>query len=418
MTRDEIFSNELEYLYFRLVAARNALNETNDPDTEHCLYDILTQTLDKIERKGSDEDRAAASEIVVRKSNKYARYILTNQKLVLLATVGAVLIGAGALFGIIMILIGGESKLKPSLILGGVAAVVISALVVIIKIKKGRMDVAREHLKGKTVIGARINTLTSKELAVRDSDKSVRSRGDQPKVVHNFRGVFVFALVVVILLIGFFVVKTKGGDIVRSAKILMVNIGLNPNKPEYSYDNYVELSDKLQRTHDKLCYDKALELISKKDYTSAYETLKEIPIKSNYGDAEAKKKEITGYIKYEEAMKTAATSLYEAAPALAEVPSDLPEIGEKADYYKTLNSTRGTYDNGATTFVIRDFVVDGDKVYLVEDSRGKLEIVKNDRPGAIYKALEKSSGNEISWYVYEDKVTRQLDASMSDLKKK
>ncbi len=418
MTRDEIFSNELEYLYFRLVAARNALNETKDPDTERCLYDILTDTLDKIDRKGSEEDRAAASEIVVRKSNKYARYILTNQKVVLLSTIGAVLIGAGALLAIIMIIIGSESKLKPSLIIGGIAALTIAALVVIIKIKKGRMDIAREHLKGKTVIGAKINTYTSKDSDEIDFERGEKSKGESLKVAHNFKGVFVTSIVVILVLLGAFVIKNKGSDIVRSAKIIMVNIGLNPNKPDYSYEDYVELNDMLQKTHDRVCYDAAMDYAGKKNYADAYAMMKEIPLKSSYLDSEQKLKELNAYMKFDEAMGIAEKSLYEAASILADIPSDMDEISELVREYRSYISLRGTYSDSGNTFVIRDFVVKDGKVYLVEDARGNLEIVKNDRPGALCKAVEKIGNSQVSWFVFSDRVTRQQEASSVDYIKK
>ena len=48
MTVDEIFSSESEHLYFRLIAARNALNAANDNETRQVLNEILDETLNNI----------------------------------------------------------------------------------------------------------------------------------------------------------------------------------------------------------------------------------------------------------------------------------------------------------------------------------------------------------------------------------
>ena len=65
MTVDEIFSSESEHLYFRLIAARNALNAANDNETRQVLNEILDDTLNNLSRIGTDEEIAAAEEIVV-----------------------------------------------------------------------------------------------------------------------------------------------------------------------------------------------------------------------------------------------------------------------------------------------------------------------------------------------------------------
>ena len=54
MTVDEIFSSESEHLYFRLIAARNALNAANDNETRQVLNEILDDTLNNISRIGTD----------------------------------------------------------------------------------------------------------------------------------------------------------------------------------------------------------------------------------------------------------------------------------------------------------------------------------------------------------------------------
>ena len=53
MTVDEIFSSESEHLYFRLIAARNALNAANDNETRQVLNEILDDTLNNISRIGN-----------------------------------------------------------------------------------------------------------------------------------------------------------------------------------------------------------------------------------------------------------------------------------------------------------------------------------------------------------------------------
>ena len=65
MTVDEIFTSESEHLYFRLIAARNALNAANDSDTIQVLNDILDETLNNIDRIGTDEEIAAAEVPIV-----------------------------------------------------------------------------------------------------------------------------------------------------------------------------------------------------------------------------------------------------------------------------------------------------------------------------------------------------------------
>jgi len=408
MTRDEIFSNELEYLYFRLVAARNALNEAKDPETEHCLYDILTQTLDKIDRKGSEEDRNHAAEIVVRKNNKYARYILNNQKLVLCATIGAALIALGAIFSIIMILMGSESKLKPSLIVGGVAAVIIAALVIIVKLKKKNMDIAREHLKGKTVIGARINTLTSKEMAERASDNSRNSDSNQPKVVYNFKTIIIAAVAVLVLVIGFFVVKNNGSDILLQAKKIMAAVGLNPDAPDASPERFMQLTNQLEQAHDKLCYDRAISLISDEKYDDAKELLAMIPANHHYEDAERQLSDIDSLIKYNDAMSKKSKSLTETVVALSNVPISYKDTEELLSTYRDYLACKGTYELDGSVFVITDFIIKDDgQMYLIEESLGEIIVTESERRGPLFKAIENPKGKEVWWFVSDYRAIRQ-----------
>lgn len=410
MTRDEIFSSELEYLYFRLVAARNALNETRDPDTEHCLYEILTQTLDKIDRKGSEEDRAAASEIVVRKSNKYARYILTNQKIVLFSTIAAVLIGIGTVLAIIMILLGSEDKLTPSLLVGGIGAILVIAIVVVVKYKKGKMEIAREHLKGKTVIGARINTCTVKDAEDSDNDRSSRSYSSSPKVVHNFKGVLVTAIIIVAALIVVFVVKNKGEEIKVGAMNLMSKIGLNPDKPEYSHDNWVAINDSLQEAHDRICYSEANKLIKEKNYVGADKYLSMIPLTSSYKDTEVIKKDVKNHIKYEEASELSKTSLVDSLAKLFELPKDFLDVEELINKYLLYTNCKGVYDNNGKKFVIKDFKEKNGKIYLISED-GEMVVSQSTRPDALFRAKESSGGNDIMWYISETSVLRIQDNS-------
>ena len=159
MTVDEIFSSESEHLYFRLIAARNALNAANDNETRQVLNEILDDTLNNISRIGTDEEIAAAEEIVVRKSNKNVKDYLSCQKFSLIASAVAFVAIVISVLALILIIVGANnSKVKAIitvvLIGGGISAM---ALLVASYMKK-RMATAKESLKGKTVIGARIDT--------------------------------------------------------------------------------------------------------------------------------------------------------------------------------------------------------------------------------------------------------------------
>ncbi len=159
MTVDEIFSSESEHLYFRLIAARNALNAANDNETRQVLNEILDDTLNNISRIGTDEEIAAAEEIVVRKSNKNVKDYLSCQKFSLIASAVAFAAIVISVLALILIIVGANnSKVKAIitvvLIGGGISAM---ALLVASYMKK-RMATAKESLKGKTVIGARIDT--------------------------------------------------------------------------------------------------------------------------------------------------------------------------------------------------------------------------------------------------------------------
>ena len=160
MTVDEIFSSESEHLYFRLIAARNALNAANDNETRQVLNEILDETLNNISRIGTDEEIAAAEEIVVRKSNKDVKDYLSCQKFSLIASAVAFTAIVISVLALILIIVGANSESKIKAIItvvlfgGGISAM---ALMVVSYMKK-RMATAKESLKGKTVIGARIDT--------------------------------------------------------------------------------------------------------------------------------------------------------------------------------------------------------------------------------------------------------------------
>ena len=160
MTVDEIFSSESEHLYFRLIAARNALNAANDNETRQVLNEILDETLNNISRIGTDEEIAAAEEIVVRKSNKDVKDYLSCQKFSLIASAVAFTAIVVSVLALILIIVGANSDSKIKAIItvvlfgGGISAM---ALMVVSYMKK-RMATAKESLKGKTVIGARIDT--------------------------------------------------------------------------------------------------------------------------------------------------------------------------------------------------------------------------------------------------------------------
>ncbi|MBR6474715.1 MAG: hypothetical protein IKS98_04620, partial [Lachnospiraceae bacterium] len=132
----------------------------NDNETRQVLNEILDETLNNISRIGTDEEIAAAEEIVVRKSNKDVKDYLSCQKFSLIASAVAFTAIVVSVLALILIIVGANSDSKIKAIItvvlfgGGISAM---ALMVVSYMKK-RMATAKESLKGKTVIGARIDT--------------------------------------------------------------------------------------------------------------------------------------------------------------------------------------------------------------------------------------------------------------------
>ena len=154
MTVDEIFSSESEHLYFRLIAARNALNAATDSETVQVLNDILDETLNSISRIGTDEEIAAAEEIVVRKSNKTVKDYLNSKKFSLIATAIMAAMGLIAVLVLAIIIFGSNSsKVKPIITVVLFSAGVIGASYFVANYMKKKMTAAKASLNGKTVIG-------------------------------------------------------------------------------------------------------------------------------------------------------------------------------------------------------------------------------------------------------------------------
>ena len=142
MTVDEIFTSESEHLYFRLIAARNALNAANDSDTIQVLNDILDETLNNIDRIGTDEEIAAAEEIVVRKSNKTVKDYLSSQKFALIATAVMFTAAVGAALALLIIILGGgdiSKMIKPIITVVIIAGGIIAMAFFVAKYMKKRM---------------------------------------------------------------------------------------------------------------------------------------------------------------------------------------------------------------------------------------------------------------------------------------
>lgn len=443
MTVDEIFSSESEHLYFRLIAARNALNAANDSDTIQVLNDILDDTLNSIDRIGTDEEIAAAEEIVVRKSNKTVKDYLSSQKFALIATAVMFVAAVGAALALLLIILGGgdiSKMIKPIVTVVIIGGGIFAMAFLVSKYMKKRMGTAREQLNGRTVIGCNINTgnksasvkSSSAAVSTGSSAKTAKQRESRPasttktKVYRNYFGVVKWVVILGVIGALAFVVFTKRADIVDSAKTIMFNIGIYDPAGEANSERFAEIRNTLINKRKGICYNEAEKLFADEKFFEAAEMYN-----NSYGYNDEIDSKITlanncgHYVDAEELVKT---SMYQARVELNKIklPFSGVKIGGKGtknvdlvlkQYTRYLDFT-GVYGSGDDTFNIKDFVVKNNQVYIVENKLGEIKISSDvDREGYEY-LVEKKSGEEVTqWYIATDHVLKVTGEEEKRLKK-
>ena len=405
MTVDEIFSSESEHLYFRLIAARNALNSANDPDTVQVLNDILDETLNNISRIGTDEEIAAAEEIVVRKSNKTVKDYLASKKFSLIATAIMFATAVLAVLALVIIIVGSDSKVKPIITVTLIAAGIIGGSWFVASFMKKKMTAAKESLKGKTVIGCKIDTdvKSSASRTKSESSKSEKSKG--PKVVRNYFGIVKVVLVLGIIGALGFTVYTKWQDIVDSAQIIMNRIGLYNPGESYENKRWKEINDKLVSIKNSIYYNEGADLFENQDYSGAIALFEKC---IGYSDAEDRLVESRNYEYYTQAEKDVTTDMLRARNDLKKI--SLPfkntdtlinEYGKHIDYI-------AVYGNGSEKFNLQNFSKKNNSLYILEERLGWKKVeYKCDREGYTYEVKEKGGEeNYIIWYIASDHVLK------------
>gem|GEM_PF-5009578 len=447
MTVDEIFSSESEHLYFRLIAARNALNAANDNETRQVLNEILDDTLNNISRIGTDEEIAAAEEIVVRKSNKNVKDYLSCQKFSLIASAVAFAAIVISVLALILIIVGANnSKVKAIitvvLIGGGISAM---ALLVASYMKK-RMATAKESLKGKTVIGARIDTgvkstatntaasytpapepkpvapaapaatvtapapgrptVSRPAPAARPKNERTASRKQKgPKVVRNYFGFLKILIPLAVVAVLGFVVYTNWAKIESSIKNIMYNVGLTDPAPKADVERFKELNAKLVEVKNIVYYNEADRLFKDGQYAEAAELYNKCLL---FKDAEAKRVEARNEDYYQQALKQSSVSLINTIKILNQIT--LPYKNTKSlliRYSKYTPYVNYTYENDTDRFAIKDFVFKDYVIYINEERMG-LKRIENivDKEGYEFEVIEKKGDTEIKWYIAEDHVLK------------
>lgn len=443
MTVDEIFTSESEHLYFRLIAARNALNAASDSDTIQVLNDILDETLNNIDRIGTDEEIAAAEEIVVRKSNKTVKDYLSSQKFALIATAVMFTAAVGAALALLIIILGGgdiSKMIKPIITVVIIAGGIIGMAFFVAKYMKKRMNTACEQLNGRTVIGCRINTgvksqkSTSSSTASTSSSpaSSTKQRESRPvshtktKVYRNYFGVIKVVLLLAIIAVLGFIAFSKRHEIVDSAKTIMFNIGLYDPAGDASSEKFAEIRNTLINKRKGICYNEAERLFSEEKFFEAAEMYNN---SYGYNDEIDEKIRVANncgyYVNAEELVKT---SMYKARVELNKIklPFSGYRIGGKGtknvdlilkQYTRYLDFT-GIYGSGDDAFNIMDFIVKNNAVYILENKLGEMKIITDvDREGYEYK-VEKKVGEEVTeWYITTDHVLKVTAEGEMRLKK-
>ena len=444
MTVDEIFSSESEHLYFRLIAARNALNAANDSDTIQVLNDILDDTLNSIDRIGTDEEIAAAEEIVVRKSNKTVKDYRSSQKFALIATAVMFVAAVGAALALLLIILGGgdiSKMIKPIVTVVIIGGGIFAMAFFVTKYMKKRMNAAREQLNGRTVIGCRINTGTktvstkstsSSTSASSSSASATKQRESRPasttktKVYRNYFGIIKWVVILGVIGALAFVVFTKRAEIVDSAKTIMFNIGIYDPAGDANSERFAEIRNTLINKRKGICYNEAEKLFAEEKFFEAAEMYN-----NSYGYNDEIEAKITlanncgHYVNADELVKT---SMYQARVELNKIklPFSGVKIGGKGtknvdlvlkQYTRYLDFT-GVYGSGDDTFNIKDFVVKNNQVYIVENKLGEMKISSDiDREGYEY-LVEKKSGEDVTrWYIATDHVLKVTGEEEKRLKK-
>lgn len=423
MTVDEIFSSESEHLYFRLIAARNALNAATDSETVQVLNDILDETLNSISRIGTDEEIAAAEEIVVRKSNKTVKDYLNSKKFSLIATAIMAAMGLIAVLVLAIIIFGSNSsKVKPIITVVLFSAGVIGASYFVANYMKKKMNAAKASLKGKTVIGLKIDTEQKpQQKTTTVSEKKTTTKTKGPKVVRNYFG-FVKVLVIVgaLAAAGFFI-YTKRDDIIDGTKTILYNIGLYDPGDQYDVNKWKEIHGRLVDVKKRIYYIKAEELykeaesnLDKDKYAEASEMYAKC---IGYEDAEAKSTEASNYNYYLQAKEQVTTDMIRARNILKnniKVPCIITDNGREVnieklieEYNKYIDLT-GNYGTGTNRFNIENFAKKTDGIYIQEKRLGWKRIeTRCDREGYTVKVAERKGDEDyIYWYISKDNVVR------------
>ena len=427
MTVDEIFSSESEHLYFRLIAARNALNAATDSETVQVLNDILDETLNNISRIGTDEEIAAAEEIVVRKSNKTVKDYLNSKKFSLIATAVMAAMGLIAVLVLAIIIFGSNSsKVKPIITVVLFSAGVIGASYFVANYMKKKMNAAKASLKGKTVIGLRMRIDSepkpqAKAPAASEKKTAAKTKTKGPKVVRNYFG-FVKVIVIIgaLAAAGIFI-YTKRNDIIDGTKTILYNIGLYDPGDQYDVNKWKEIHGRLVDVKKRIYYIKAEELYAEAESEldrDKYAEASEMYAKCiGYEDAEAKSTEASNYSYYLQAKEQVVTDMIRARNILKnniKVPCIITDNNKEVnieklieEYNKYIDLT-GNYGTGTNRFNIENFAKKPDGIYIQEKRMGWKRIeTRCDREGYTIKVAERKGDEDyIYWYISKDNVVR------------
>ena len=443
MTVDEIFSSESEHLYFRLVAARNALNAADDTETVQVLNNILDETLNNLTAIGTPEEISKAEEIVVRKSNKTVKDYLTSKRFSMIAM--GIGLGAAAISLLVLciILLGSNSefkdKIKPIITIVLVGGGITAAALFVSSFMKKKMAEAREALQGKIVIGYRLDNETKSRSQSAKSSGKKESHGGRAKVVRNYGGILKLVIPLALIAVIGIVIYNNRDKIVTSAKEILYKTGLYDPSPAYSRERHDELRTTLLNTKKEIFYNEAEKLFEAEDYLKASEVYKEC---GNYKDAEGMSLVAVCsnyYLLAKEAlpdsMSNALTNLNmlkkpnldmlngnysEQFAEIKKTKTIMFEDTEKLiSQYSNYLSYVATYKNSDDKFVIKDFAIrDYYVLYINEERLGWRKVtVVNDKDGYDFKLVEKNGEEDITWYIAEDNVLKVVGEEETVLKR-